>query len=64
MKPGFIQQELVRTNRWWHEPETWDRDDEDLNRASLAPFDYSASVLDDLEPGGLYTLGGPRRVGK
>lgn len=64
MKPGFIQQELVRTNRWWHEPETWDRDDEDLNRASLAPFDYSASVLDDLEPGGLYTLSGPRRVGK
>ena len=64
MKPGFIQQELVRTNRWWHEPETWDRDDEDLNRASLAPFDYSASVLDDLAPGGLYTLSGPRRVGK
>lgn len=64
MKPGYIQQELVRTNRWWHEPETWDRDDEDLNRASLAPFDYSANVLDDLEPGGLYTLSGPRRVGK
>lgn len=64
MKPGFIQQELVRTNRWWHEPETWDRDDEDLNLASLAPFDYSASVLDDLKPGGLYTLSGPRRVGK
>ena len=63
-KPGFIQQELARTNRWWHEPETWYHDDEDLNRAALAPFDYSANVLDDLTPGGMYTLSGPRRVGK
>ena len=64
MKPGYIQQELVKTNRWWHEPETWYHDDEDLNRAALAPFDYSANVLDDLTPGGMYTLSGPRRVGK
>ena len=43
---------------------TWRLDDPDLRRARAAPFDYTASALDDLEPGGLYILRGPRRVGK
>lgn len=64
MKAGHIQKELLRTNRWWRDTATWTRDDEDLNRASLAPFHYTAGVLDNLTPGGLYTLSGPRRVGK
>ena len=64
MKTGHIQKELLRTNRWWRDTATWTRDDEDLNRASLAPFRYTAGVLDNLTPGGLYTLSGPRRVGK
>ena len=38
MKTGHIQKELLRTNRWWRDTATWTRDDEDLNRASLAPF--------------------------
>ena len=33
-------------------------------RASEAPFDYDAGVLEGLVPGGLYVLRGPRRVGK
>ena len=64
MKTGYIQKELLRTNRWWSEGSTWTRDDEDLKRASLAPLRYTAGVLDNLTPGGLYTLSGPRRVGK
>lgn len=54
---------LVRTS-WWAEPRTWILRDPDLRRAREAPFEYSAGVLNDLVPGGLYLLRGPRRVGK
>lgn len=49
---------------WWTDPEGWVRRDPDLRRAREAPFEYTASVLDALVPGGLYVLRGPRRVGK
>ncbi len=39
-------------------------DDPDLRRVRHAGFDYAAGVLAKLDPGGLYTLRGPRRVGK
>ena len=64
MKQGEIQQMLAATNRWWRDPHGWTRADPDLREASVAPFTYSAGVLDDLAPGGLYVLRGPRRVGK
>ena len=64
MKQGEIQQMLAATNRWWRDPAGWARQDPDLREASAAPFTYSAGVLDDLAPGGLYVLRGPRRVGK
>ena len=54
---------LARTS-WWAEPRTWILRDLDLIQARKAPFQYSAVVLGDLVPGGLYLLRGPRRVGK
>ena len=59
-----MQRMLVATNRWWRNPRGWPMDDPDLREAGEAPFRYSADVLDDLAPGGLYVLRGPRRVGK
>ena len=64
MKQGEVQRMLVATNRWWRNPRSWAMDDPDLREADEAPFRYSAGVLDDLAPGGLYVLRGPRRVGK
>lgn len=55
---------LAATNRWWRDARDWRRDDPDLREADGAPFRYAGGVLDGLEPGGLYTLRGPRRVGK
>lgn len=56
--------ELLARTSWWAEPRTWVLRDLDLRRAREAPFEYSAGVLDNLIPGGLYLLRGPRRVGK
>ena len=64
MKQGEIQQMLTATNRWWRDVTGWTRVDPDLREASAAPFAYTAGVLDDLAPGGIYMLRGPRRVGK
>ena len=58
-----LRQILARTT-WWAEPRTWILRDLDLIQARKAPFEYSAGVLEDLAPGGLYLLRGPRRVGK
>ena len=58
-----LRDTLART-AWWAEPRTWILRDLDLRRAREAPFEYSADVLDNLIPGGLYLLRGPRRVGK
>ena len=59
MKPGDIYQSLTSTNRWWTDPEGWTGQDPDLRNASKAPFDYTAGVLSDLTPGGLYLIRGP-----
>lgn len=64
MKQGEVQQMLAATNRWWRNPTAWSQDDPDLREADGAPFRYGAGILDDLVPGGLYMLRGPRRVGK
>ena len=64
MQYGEVQQRLSESNRWWGDPDGWASSDPDLRRAGQAPFRYSAQVLADLAPGGLFTLRGPRRVGK
>lgn len=64
MKQGEVQQLLTLTNRWWRNPDGWAADDPDLREADEAPFACSPGVLDNLTPGGLYVLRGPRRVGK
>ena len=64
MRAGEIQAKLTATNLWWDRPSDWAGRDPDLREASEAPFQHSAGVLDDLAPGGLYVLRGPRRVGK
>ena len=64
MKQGDLQQLLAATNRWRRDPSGWQETDPDLRAAAQAPFHYAAGILDDLEPGGLYVLRGPRRVGK
>ena len=56
--------EILAHTSWWAEPRTWILRDPDLRRAREAPFEYTAGVLEDLTPGGLYLLRGPRRVGK
>ena len=55
---------MLALTGWWDKPRSWVLADRDLRQAARAPFDYSARVLDDLRPGGLYLLRGPRRVGK
>ena len=64
MKAGEIQHRLASTNRWWADRHGWAAGDSDLREAARAPFSYTTGVLDDLTPGGLYVVRGPRRVGK
>jgi predicted AAA+ superfamily ATPase len=63
MKTGQVQLQLAETNRWWRSTD-WQRDDPDLRATAAAPFSYRSGALQDLTPGGLYVLRGPRRVGK
>ena len=60
---GPLLQELTRSNPWWTVP-SWEASDPQLVAASRAPYDRAPSVLDDTAPPNLYTLRGPRRVGK
>jgi uncharacterized protein len=62
-KIGQLAQELARTNPWWRDPAWRDRDS-DLRQATADGLSYRSSVLDELRPGCLYLLRGPRRVGK
>ena len=64
VKAGEIQHRLASTNRWWADRAGWVAGDSDLLEAARAPFSYTTSVLDNLTPGGLYVVRGPRRVGK
>lgn len=62
-KIGQLAQELSRLNPWWRDP-SWAATDPDLRDASNTGLTYRSDVLADLQPGGLYILRGPRRVGK
>lgn len=56
-------QELSRINPWWSE-HGWEMRDAQLQAAAAAPFRHRPQTLDDIAPPNLYTIRGPRRVGK
>lgn len=60
---GQTAQELARMNPWWRAGD-WTSTDIDLKPVSSSGLDYRNPCLDDLAPGALYLLRGPRRVGK
>jgi predicted AAA+ superfamily ATPase len=64
MRDAEIAERLRDRNHWWRHTGGWEGEDQSLREAAEAPFEYRPGVLDDLQPGGLYTLSGPRRVGK
>ncbi len=64
MKDTEIADLLRDRNRWWRDAHGWQSKDGDLLEAAEAPFEYRPAVLEDIAPSGLYTLSGPRRVGK
>ncbi len=62
-KLGLLTQEFADLNPWWRSTR-WTGDDPDLRQARDTGLTYEADCLRDLQPGGLYVLRGPRRVGK
>jgi len=55
--------ELSRSNPWWRGG-PWAATDVDLSQVRNRSLGYQSDCLDNLVPGGLYLLRGPRRVGK
>lgn len=55
---------LRQRNPWWRDADEWLADEPKLLYADDAPFEYEPTPLAGLTSGGLYTLTGPRRVGK
>ena len=64
MRADEIDVELVEANPWWRDPTGWEHLDVQLRVARMSPLAYEPRPLDDMSPGGLYILRGPRRVGK
>lgn len=60
---GLLAQEVAAQNPWWRDPD-WQARDRDLVDAQGSGLRYRSGALDDLTPGCLYVLRGPRRVGK
>jgi predicted AAA+ superfamily ATPase len=61
---GQRTQELAHLNPWWRDAKGWENSDPDLVAVRQSGIDYSPDSLANLEDGSLYTLRGPRRVGK
>lgn len=64
MNSAEIDSELSAANPWWRDPDAWQDADVQLRTAGQSALAYDPRPLDDLTPGGLYILRGPRRVGK
>lgn len=64
MRVDEIDAELVAANPWWRDLRGWEADDVQLRAARASPLAYEARPLEDMSPGGLHVLRGPRRVGK
>jgi hypothetical protein len=60
---GPLVQALTRANPWWR-TQNWQAADPQLTAAARAPFERAPRILADITPPNLYTLRGPRRVGK
>jgi predicted AAA+ superfamily ATPase len=59
------RQRLLESNPWWREAEGWTQRDPDLREARLNALRfYDPRPLDNIQPGSLYLLMGPRRAGK
>ena len=56
--------ELARTNPWWRDSAGWTALDIDLRPVAATGLGYRSECLDNLAPGALHILRGPRRVGK
>ncbi|MGH7863283.1 MAG: hypothetical protein ACREOS_13750, partial [Candidatus Dormibacteraceae bacterium] len=61
--PASFMHELTVLNPWWR-TSRWQEADPSLRAAARAPFQRHPPVLDDITSPNLYTLRGPRRVGK
>lgn len=65
-----LRQWLRERNPWWRaavpgaDPLGWVRADVTLRGADALGIDYRPPILADVQPGGLYVVRGPRRVGK
>jgi uncharacterized protein len=64
MRDAEIAERLRDRNPWWRRARGWEDEDQNLREAAEAPFEYRPGALDDIRAGGLYTLSGPRRIGK
>jgi hypothetical protein len=69
VRDDAIRERLRARNPWWRtavgaDPLAWVQHDETLRELDEHDVGYRSAVLDDIEPGGLYVLRGPRRVGK
>jgi uncharacterized protein len=60
---GLLAQQLSSGNPWWRGVE-WASRDPDLSEVAQTALSYDSKCLHDLQPGNLYILRGPRRVGK
>jgi uncharacterized protein len=60
---GQVGEAVRRDSPWWRDP-AWTTKDPELREADAAGIGYDPDPLGDLQPGGLYMLYGPRRVGK
>lgn len=63
-KLGQMATELSRTNPWWRDPTGWSATDPDLRPVTATALGYRSPCLQNLTPGALHLLRGPRRVGK
>ena len=64
MRADEVDAELVEANPWWRDPDGWEQGDVQLRAARSSTLAYEPRPLDTMQPGGLYILRGPRRVGK
>lgn len=61
--PPSVLERLRSRNPWWRDA-SWHTRDRQLSRLARSPFKYDPHPLDEICPGVVYTLLGPRRVGK
>ncbi len=63
VRRGSLLEEISRLNPWWGNA-NWANEDPQLEAVRAAPYAFVPDVLTDVSPPNLYTLRGPRRVGK